>query len=75
LKLNWLKIVDWAWIVNTYVLKDKPLAEIPLSELGFDITQIKRRVAVSSIRFVDEPGALSISITINVEPKSTLFGR
>ena len=77
LNLNWLKIVDWGWIVNHYVLKDKPLAKISLSDLGFDITQIKRRVTVSSIRFIDEPNSLPISITIEVEPKSNfrLFPR
>jgi hypothetical protein len=66
LTLNWLKLVDWGWIVNHYVLKDKPLAKIPLSELGVNIALIQRRIRVSSMRFIDEQGDLPISITINV---------
>ena len=66
LYLNWLQIANWASIVNKYVLKDKPLAKIPLSELAIDISLIKRRVTVSSVRFIDEPGSLPIRVTIDV---------
>jgi hypothetical protein len=68
--LWFVDIINLAKFVNPQ-LKNKPLAKFPLSDLGVNISQIQKRVTVSSIRFLDEPGVLPISITIDVEPKPT----
>jgi len=73
LQTGWpINIINLAGFVNPQ-LKNKPLSEIPLSDLGVDINPIQRRVTVSSIRFIDEPFDLPISATLDVEPKPSGF--